>query len=233
MEDTTLKILQWNCKSIKENIDRRCELICLIYSQQPHIACISETWLTEDTNLPKINGYSTIRKDRTNRGGGGLLMLIRDDVVITHTQIDIPQACNIEAQAIEVKLLHEKVKLLHLYNPPPNAEINNFQHLTSQLGRKYIIVGDLNAHHTNWDPFIEENNTFGNLLSDHVTDNITMAVATIPGLPTYTNRSGKTSTLDLTICSNNILHSIETHSLADYGSDHRPVLTTVNLIPEN
>ena len=232
MEDHTLKILQWNCRSIKENIDRRCELIGLIYSQQPHIACISETWLTEDIKLPKINGYATtIRKDRTNRGGGGMLMLIRDDVAITYTQIDIPQNCTIEAQVIEIKLSHEKVKLLHMYNPPPNAEINNFEILTSQLGRKYIIVGDLNAHHTNWDPFTQ-NNTFGNLLSDYITDNNTMTVATTPGLPTYTSRTGNTSTLDLTICSNNILYAIETNSLADHGSDHLPVLTTVNLIPE-
>ena len=87
-------------------------------------------------------------------------MLIRDDVVISHTQIDIPQNCSIEVQAIEIKLSHEKVKLIHMYNPPPNAEINNFKNITSQLGRKYIIVGDLNAHHTDWDPFIQENNSY-------------------------------------------------------------------------
>ena len=60
-----LKILQWNCRSIKENIDRRCELIGLIYKEQPHRACISETWLSENNPIPRINGYTTIRKEKT------------------------------------------------------------------------------------------------------------------------------------------------------------------------
>merc|ERR1712142_1332148 len=46
------------------------------------------------------------------------------------------------------------------------------------------------------------------------------------------NNNGITSTIDLTICSSNLLNKIETKALPGHGSDHRPILTTVNITPE-
>ena len=46
------------------------------------------------------------------------------------------------------------------------------------------------------------------------------------------NNNGITSTIDLTICSSNLLNKIETKTLPGRGRDHRPVLTTINIAPE-
>ena len=56
---------------------------------------------------------------------------------------------------------------------------------------------------------------------------------TTPGLKTYTdNRTGKSSTIDLAMCSNNLIHVAETILLPDAGSDHMPVKITLALTPD-
>ena len=90
----------------------------------------------------------------------------------------------------------------------------------------------MNAHHTQWDPQIPTNNQGGNALADYILDEPSIAVTTTPGLITHMNNNGITSTLDLTICSNNLLNKIETKALPGHGSDHRPILTRVNITPD-
>ena len=232
MEEETLKVIQWNCKSIKKNPSRRAELSRLINYQRPHIMCISETWLDPSIKTPNFKGYSKIlRKDRVSRDGGGLMMLIRDDLPTKEVPIINQQGSILEAQVVEVTLAREKISILHIYNPRTNLVIDHFNHLVNKLGRKFLIVGDMNGHHTLWDPGIT-NNQCGIFLANYILDEPRLTVATTPGLKTFTNNAGGTSTLDLTICSSNILHAIETKSLADSGSDHQPVLTTVHLAPK-
>ena len=110
-------------------------------------------------------------------------------------------------------------------------DIEHFSKLIEQIGRKYIAVGDMNGHHTLWDPHIV-NNQCGNALSDYLLEQPSLVLATEPGLATHTNKNGKTSTLDLTFCSANLAHITKVKSLEDHGSDHLPVLTEVDLIPE-
>ena len=148
----TLNIIQWNCKSVHA-VGRLSELRVLIASKKPHIACISETWLTVHKKTVNIKGYKTFRKDRPRQhaGHGGLMFLIREDVGFNHFNID--NISNIiEAQAIEISLGRDSVKLPHVYNPVTRLEIGHLDHLIKQLGRKFIVVGDLNGHHTLWDP---------------------------------------------------------------------------------
>ena len=188
MEEETLSIIQWNCRSIKKNVDRNEELKNLLHTRRPHVCCISETWLDEQVITPNFKGYSiTYRKDRLNREGGGLIMLIRDDVKTKNIRLNIDQDNKIEAQAIKLMLKHEKIKLLHLYNPGEfPLDIEHFSKLIDQIGRKYITVGDMNGHHTLWDPHTV-NNQCGNALSDYLLEKPSLVLATEPGLATHTN----------------------------------------------
>ena len=232
MEEPVLNIVQWNCRSIKNNPARREELKKLTQLKQPHILCISETWLTEDIPTPKISGYTkTFRKDRPNRDGGGLIILAREDTKVDNFQINCRQNSKIEAQAIEITLKQDRIKLLHIYNPEDTIVIDDLNHLAEQLGNKYIIVGDFNGHHTMWDPNITRNNPCGTDLADYLLRKPEVALCTTPGLHTHTNNNGGKTTLDLTLCSPNLLHIIETFSYADYGSDHLPVQTKLSIAP--
>ena len=183
--------------------------------------------------MPIIAGYSkTYRKYRPNGGGGGLIMLIRDGIKTKNLNINIHQRSIVEAQAVEITIARNNIKLLHVYNPETTLDIRDFKLIAEQIGRKYLIVGDMNGHHSLWDPYIQSNNQCGNVLADFMLDQPTLALATPPGLPTFTNYKGETSTLDLTFCSPNLIHLINVSSLADHGSDHLPILTKVDLTPE-
>ena len=133
---------------------RRSETKILAYTKRPHILCLSETWLTPTKPTPNFIGYNTkFRKDRTNGRGGGLLTLIRDDIKCEPRALIPPQGLELEVQAFDIHLAHDKVSLLHIYNPPEyDLNQNHLNLLVRQLRRKYIIVGDLNAHHHIWNP---------------------------------------------------------------------------------
>ena len=139
-----------------------------------------------------------------------------------------------EVQAFDIHLAHDKVSLLHIYNSPDfNLNEEHFGRIVRQLRRKYIIVGDFNAHHHIWDPTNHPNQR-GRALVNYMIDHPNMALSTPSGLITYTSPRPphNPSTIDLTLCSNNLIQIIQTSALADSGSDHFPVLNKIELAPD-
>ena len=159
-------------------------------------------------------------------------MLIRDDIKTQSINLNTHQHSIVESQAIEITIARNKIKLLHVYNPETNLDIRDFKRLVEQIGRSYIIVGDMNGHHSLWDPYIDRNNQCGATLADYMLEQPMLTLATPPGLPTFTNYKGETSTLDLSFCSPNLIHLTNVRVLEDHGSDHRPVQTEVDLVPD-
>ena len=139
-----------------------------------------------------------------------------------------------EVQAFDLHLAHDKVTLLHIYNSPEfDLNDDHLSQLVQQLRRKYIIVGDFNAHHHIWDPTNPPNRR-GRVLVDYMIDHPNMALSIPTGLITYSSPRPphNTSTIDLTLCSNNLIQVIETSALADSGSDHFPILNKILLAPD-
>ena len=78
-----LHIVQWNARSIKQNI---CDFTIALYTSKPDIAAIQETFLKPNTKYkkdPAFISYDIIRKDRLDRTRGGLMMLIRKNLIYT------------------------------------------------------------------------------------------------------------------------------------------------------
>ena len=205
----------------------------MMYTKKPHLVCLQETWLHNDSKKMKILGYNIIRKDRTERGGGGLLFAIREDLIYREIKLTEPQGNTIECQAIELSIAHDKIQILNLYNPTSTIEIEHLDQLINQMERKFIIMGDLNGHHPLWDPNVTVTNQCGRELSAYILDSQNLNLVTTPGLKTYTDaRSGKTSTLDLALCTNNLIQVCSTTEMADAGSDHTPINVTLSLRPD-
>ena len=74
----TLRILYYNTRSI---IPKRAELSALCTAEEPHIVCLTETWLDEDISDHEIcfGNYSIVCRDR-NGHGGGVAMLIHNSL---------------------------------------------------------------------------------------------------------------------------------------------------------
>ena len=68
-------------------------------------------------------------------------MLVRDDDDLRHRPIKIDPIPNseIEEQAIEVYLAHDKVRILHIYNPVGTLNIEHLDKLVDILGQKFLL----------------------------------------------------------------------------------------------
>ena len=56
---------------------------------------------------------------------------------------------------------------MNYYNPYTVLSKTEFYHYFNQLGRKFIIVGDMNAHHSLWEPLKDGgSNQSGRILYD-------------------------------------------------------------------
>ena len=77
----SLKILQWNCRSIFSKLPEFKHYLTTLTSL-PHIICLQETFLSLKYN-PSIPGYNFIRKDRSpiHGKGGGVCMFIKSDII--------------------------------------------------------------------------------------------------------------------------------------------------------
>ena len=75
---TSLKTLYFNTRSI---IPKRDELSALCTAEEPHIVCLTETWLDEDINDQEVcfGNYGIVHRDR-NRHGGEVAMLIHNSL---------------------------------------------------------------------------------------------------------------------------------------------------------
>ena len=84
--------------------------------KKPHIVALQETWLHNNSKAINILGYKLIRKDRTDRGGGGLLFAVREDIQYKIFPLTEQPNNTIECQAIEISVAHDKIRILNIYN---------------------------------------------------------------------------------------------------------------------
>jgi len=80
--------------------------------EKPHVICIQETKLKIQHRVD-ITGYNIERKNRTGKGGGGLLTLI--DSSMSYSVIKTPE----EIKAISVRITTKKksVIITNIYDP--------------------------------------------------------------------------------------------------------------------
>jgi len=223
-----IKIQQWNCHSLRNKLSN---FKLHLYSTKPHVACLSETWLNQNTEPHFIN-YSTVFKHRDcGLGGGGLAILIHSDISFLEIPLQPFPAGALEVQGIKVFLKNSSLSIMNIYNPNQPVTFNELQHYFQQLGPSAIVVGDFNAHHPLWEPSKAPNTTGRNLM-DVLLQNPMLALLTPPDLPTYFNAYlNLFSTIDLTIISTNLQPVAFISTEPDMGSDHYSVLTTIGVEP--
>lgn len=145
----SLKILQWNCRSIRRKFD-------LLYHVADYdILVIIETWLPHDVHF-HLPGFKIVRFDRIHGEGGGIAIFVKDK--ISFDKIDINLNINqgaLEYGAISIKTERNELAIIALYRPPYNGKTLStleWQILIREV-KKYeyfLLVGDINAHHQFW-----------------------------------------------------------------------------------
>ena len=104
-----------NCDSLR-SIDKRAELKCLVNHHNPHIILDQESRLGPDTPSFEVfpKGFKSLSRDRVMGGGGGVLILVRED--IDHAGDAFPND-NKDSESVWVQRKLFNAKLEHRFFP--------------------------------------------------------------------------------------------------------------------
>ena len=222
-----LCILFWNCRSLYTKLSH---FKVRLYAAKPHVVCLTETWLKQNREPTFIN-YSAYFQHRQNRPGGGLAILVRNDVNCAPNPLNSFPAGSLEIQSMKVFCNCKTISITNVYNPNSPIQVAEYSHYFNQLSGPRVIVGDFNAHHTMWEG--QGNcNTAGLNLVESLEDFLDLSLLTPVSLPTYFNaQTGSFSTLDLCFVSTDLVPLSQISLEPEMGSDHETVLLSVNIVP--
>lgn len=97
----------------------------------------------------KFKSYNSIVKNRTDRRGDGVALLIHK--FIPYTPINFPTSPTLEVTGATIMLNdHNKFDLLSVYSPQGNFSKEDFTTLIDREN-SFVVCGDFNAHHTLWE----------------------------------------------------------------------------------
>ena len=222
-----LIIAQLNIRGIGSKISR---LKCLIdhsfVNCEPDVFLISETWLTEQSPPISIPGYKFVHKPRKGKKGGGVGLLIKQNV--KYQLIDKITFDTREFESI-FAVLHlqngDNVMVGSIYRPPnTNASLNNIEYgkvlcSLKKLKVTTVILGmdhNMDLLHSDKHQRTED---FLQINLDHLL---------IPTITRPTRITKNTATLiDNIIVSQNCCSTYESNVIIDNISDHLPSVCVV------
>ena len=228
----SLKVLQWNARGILTNLyelraraaDTKLEL---------DVIMVQETKLEKDVHTtPTISGFTPIRADRLNRGGGGLISYIRNSLVYEPLVDETKDAT--ETSSFAIKMANNKwAKFTNVYCPPPSslAKAGLPTHISPEIiptSPNSIICGDFNAHSLLWDTILQ-GDTRGYCIEDWLIDsNLTVINGDVPTRKAD-KEGGNDSSPDISLCGSNWDNKIKWSITEPMGSsDHNPILLELN-----
>ena len=133
-----LNITFWNCQGIRS---KRKELALYLNEN-----VVNETFLNKKVNF-KIQGYDTIRNDRSTGLGGGVAFLVKHGPVVNKEfkTADFNIITDNEALAINLELsCNQNLTLATIYCPNGKPNFSLFQTINN-LSDSVMFVGDFNS----------------------------------------------------------------------------------------
>lgn len=119
---------------------------------KPHIITLAETKLKQNT--PQLNNYTWITRNRTQREGGGVAILIRNDIKQRTKIVTDIENNDQEVLWIEFQTNNQQLYIGIFYGPQENTPIEEterqYSQLTTQIEQlkrkgEIILTGDFNA----------------------------------------------------------------------------------------
>lgn len=107
-----LKIVFW----ISRSINKRKEELYSVLEDLDIFVCV-ESWLTEANHF-HFPGFKTFRKDRNHSSGGGILMLIRNNLAFLEIDNLTCSEQSVELAGIKITNIKPCIELLVCYRAP-------------------------------------------------------------------------------------------------------------------
>ena len=144
-----------SCTTVTDNLDKPTVLQEFISDHNIDALALTETWLSPDTPTPILNsltppGYELLHSPRTDRRGGGLALIYRSSLNLSHIQL--PSFTSFECLAARLTYASKSFILLVIYRPPNTSqhdfvsELSNLLDDLSTSPSELLIAGDFNIH---------------------------------------------------------------------------------------
>lgn len=220
MDVNNLTILSFNTASLRR---RRQELELLVQEKQPHFILLQET---SDKGIPTLHNYRLIDSIPAGRGtrGSAIFASSKDG----WEKLGIPQSTGgMETLGIVfIQNGSSRLRIINAYNSPANKiPVPGIIELVNDK-TPTVIIGDFNAKCNV--PIHRNSNRNGQLLDD-AAENGEIFIAAPTQYTRYDSANRSPSMIDFAITATRHSSLISNvHVLQDIGSDHRPILFTIN-----
>ena len=213
-----MKIMHWNAEGISTKKD---VLHHYLFEKKIDVCCIQETHLQENKTF-KMEGYQIFRSDRKGRKKGGVMTLVRNNINAIESKRFME-----EAEYLQIKISSNNTTLTIINYYCPNDK--NLSLGTIEVTQNdFLIAGDFNSQSQSWGYSTMDKR--GEDIESWQGDNQLILINDPTDIPTfYSRRWHSTTTPDLAFCTEDIQKNMTRevdHQLG--GSDHRPVILSIN-----
>ncbi|KAH7711067.1 putative reverse transcriptase - house mosquito [Aphelenchoides avenae] len=218
-------VLQLNVNGLKNKAK---ELEALLTERDILVAVLQETKLGPKQKTPKFSNYTIVRKDRTTHGGG-LAILVHHRLVFTErVLVEVPGDAHLEQMAVDVATKSGHLTIVNVYIPPDSSCEPGYKPSLAHLledgdTSDTLVLGDLNAHDPLWHSTRAD--ARGSALSEEMLDSNYGVLN--EDAPTRLPSAGEPTSPDVSLASSSLLTSAEWQTLVALGSDHLPILITL------
>ena len=136
-------IVFWNCQGVRP---KRKELELYLKENNFDIVALNEMFLTKKIDF-KIQGYDTIKNDRSTGARGGVAFLVKHGLVINkeYSNTDFNIITDNKALVIDIDLSNnQNLILATIYCPNGNPNLKLFKTINN-LSENVMFVGDFNS----------------------------------------------------------------------------------------
>ena len=213
----------------------------LLGELEADVLVIQETKLTPDAVCPLGKNWTTFRRERTVhrtqnakfRPQGGIAIAVRTGIPCAKLE-DLPltDAAALETLRVEVSFGKRSYKIWNIYRPPArggadNREANPHTELWPKT-EDALICADINGHGS-WEDFLDSD-AVGSEVDEWCFEN-QMSILN-SGQATRIGAKGNETSPDITVSHVRRKSDLRWKVLPTIGSDHLPLLITVNEKPE-
>ena len=211
-----------NLRGLRRNIE---ELIFTLEERKIDIASINEAFLKLKHKII-ILGYKIIRKDRSSGKGGGVALMVKDNISFDSFELNINKnKGNVEYVTIKTNAKNLKELIICSYYFLKGIVYEQLFEKLENISNNLLIMGDFNAKHFNLGS--EETNHYGIKLMD-ILNHCNFFVVQNDNHTRYDSFRDKMDTIDYIIIFPNLIANISgVNSELDIPSDHCTMTVTL------
>jgi hypothetical protein len=221
-----LRCIQWNARGLSKS---KLEVFRnFISSTNPEIVLLSETHWTDAFNV-KFKAYHIAKKNRLNRIGGGVAILIHKS--LQFLPLNLKETNSVEAIGVQVICSNNTpCNFISAYVPKGDCDTDEIVNLINS-SNMFVTGGDFNSHHGAWESNARANKA-GRSIMDALLQQQNACLITPPDFGTRVDpATGKESTIDLVFTSPLLAANSTIKKGPHLGSDHIPILINLNAQP--